>query len=201
LIWIEEDQVQRMDEADFLHLHFPSIPSVTQGCYDGRVYTDDPPAVQAENYRQQNPNFPRDIDDDEIVKRYIPARFPRTVSMESYALSWIPQSGEIIQDTQQRDLLQRIWDGRQKHVIDQTSFAEDGLFCEYAYWIDFENKVMQVEGVVEGTLVVHFKDMKVGILENIKDYDWKQAKLSGDLEDAMAQIGQKASPQDETQVC
>jgi hypothetical protein len=158
-----------MMEADLRRLHFPSIPTLFRGCRDEWDYTDESPAVLAENFRRQNPNFPRDIDDDEIVKRYIPAEFRVDIASTLGSLLWVPAIGEFIQESRQHDLLERIWDGRDKHVIDQTSFAEDGLFCEYAYWIDFENKVMEVEGVVEGTLVVQFKGMKVGILENIKD--------------------------------
>ncbi|WWD08402.1 hypothetical protein V865_006514 [Kwoniella europaea PYCC6329] len=34
-----------------------------------------------------------------------------------------------------------ILDGSLKHIIDSTEFVEDGLFCEWAYWIDFEKQV------------------------------------------------------------
>lgn len=46
---------------------------------------------------------------------------------------------------QNRDLLERIQAG-QTQVVDNSDFANDGLFCEYAYYIDFENRRVEVDG-------------------------------------------------------
>ncbi|WVQ63222.1 uncharacterized protein L199_001373 [Kwoniella botswanensis] len=43
--------------------------------------------------------------------------------------------------TQGAYCLPYILDGSLKHLIDGTEFVEDGLFCEWAYWIDFEKQV------------------------------------------------------------
>jgi len=62
-------------------------------------------------------------------------------------------------------LLDRIWDGVQTYVVDGTNFENDGIFCEYAYWIDFENKIMEIKGVVKGVLTLPFMELKVGLLD------------------------------------
>jgi len=75
------------------------------------------------------------------------------------ALSWIPKCGEVIETSARLDLLERIRDGRQKHIL------EDSESTENAYLIDFENRLMEVEGVIDGTLEISFDDLKVGIID------------------------------------
>lgn len=43
------------------------------------------------------------------------------------------------------NILQPIFDGTLLHLVDQTDFVQDGIFCEHAYWIDFdkESLIMQ----------------------------------------------------------
>jgi hypothetical protein len=40
--------------------------------------------------------------------------------------------------------LEEIYAGRLKHLIDGTNFLQDGLFCEWAYFIDFEERELEV---------------------------------------------------------
>ena len=42
------------------------------------------------------------------------------------------------------DMLPYIADGSLKHLIDNTSFLEDGLFCEWAYFIDLEAQELEI---------------------------------------------------------
>jgi hypothetical protein len=149
---------------------------------DGYTWPEDPPAQQAEAFRSKNPGFPADIDDDEILKRYLPAPFPSEVGFIFQTLSWIPESGEIIETSNQQDLLERIWEGRQQYIVDNTEFADDGVFCEYAYWIDFENKSMEITGVVGGVLTLAFKESKVGILSKLSAEYWKGVEAAEALE-------------------
>lgn len=72
--------------------------------------------------------------------RYFPSRFPQSTWVAQTALSWIPKCGEIIETSAQLDLLEEIWDGRQKHIL------EDSESTDNAYLIDFENRLMEVEG-------------------------------------------------------
>jgi hypothetical protein len=182
LKWISEDQVKSLDEEALLKLHFPPIPFFTMGCHDNYQWPTVSPAQQVEAFRSQNPDFPADITDDEILKRYLPAPFPRSVGFAFLRLGWIPENGEIIQASDQMQLLDRIWDGLQTYVVDGTDFADDGVFCEYGYWIDFENKVMEVTGVVDGVLTLTFKDLKVGLLSKLNAEYWKGVEAAEALE-------------------
>lgn len=81
-------------------------------------------------------------------------------------------------------LLERIWDGRQVHVVDETEFAEDGSLCEYVYWIDFENKIMEITGVVKGVLTLPFKELRVGLLAELNAEYWKGVDAAAALKRA-----------------
>jgi len=182
LKWIDKHQIDRLGDDAFKKLHIPQIPGCTPGCRDGYRWSDESPAQQAEVFRSNNQGFPVDIDDDEILKRYVPARFPSKVSYTFETLAWIPEYDEVIEMSDQLDLLGRIWDGRETYLVDATGFAEDGVFCEYAYWIDFENKIMEVTGVIDGVLTLTFKELKVGILSKLNAEYWKGVKAAEALE-------------------
>jgi len=173
LKWISEDQFENLNEDALLKLHFPAIPFFTMACYDNYHWPTVSPAQQVEAFRSKNPDFPPDISDDEILKRYLPAPFPRSVASTFLRLCWIPESGDLIQASDQMQLLDRIWDGVQTYVVDGTNFENDGVFCEYAYWIDFENKIMEIKGVVKGVLTLPFKELKVGLLSQLNAEYWK----------------------------
>ena len=82
-------------------------------------------------------------------------------------IEWIDENEVDETDTDQYDLLGQIWHG-QKQLVDQTQFLEDGLFCEYAYFVDFEKKVLEVQGVLENTLIIAFEDLEVGVIDERK---------------------------------
>ena len=174
-----------MDFTDYQRFHFPYI----HGVLDEFFYDTFPkdlfdPALRIKTFKANNPDFPPDIKDKEILKRYLPAPFPIHVRRELNNMSLIPEYDEMIHNTQ-FDLLERIWDGRQKYIIDETEFAQDGTFCEYAYWIDFESRVMEVEGVIERTIIVPFEDMEIGIIDRMADPKWRLDRM----QEAIDEIG------------
>lgn len=52
----------------------------------------------------------------------------------------------LLYKTQGAKELQPILDGRLWHLIDNTDFEEDKLFCEWVYYIDWENKTVTISG-------------------------------------------------------
>jgi hypothetical protein len=106
----------------------------------------DPPSLLIKTFKEQNPNFPPDIDDAEILKRYIPAPFPEKVRDALRGLSWIPEHDETIHKSQHH-LLERIWDGQQPYIVDRTCYAGYGSDLDCMYWIDFENKMLEAESI------------------------------------------------------
>ncbi|KAI0085022.1 hypothetical protein BDY19DRAFT_461409 [Irpex rosettiformis] len=38
-----------------------------------------------------------------------------------------------------------ILEGKLHHMLDSTEFASDSLFCEWAYWVDFENERLEMD--------------------------------------------------------
>jgi hypothetical protein len=121
-------------------------------------------AAELEAFRSANPDFSPDISDKEIFDRYIysPGSLNKSISALR-SLTWIPEYDEIIQTFHQHDLLERIWDGREKYLVDETG----GCDIDYGYFIDFENRVMEVEAVLDDTLVIPFEDLKIGIIEEM----------------------------------
>jgi hypothetical protein len=99
-----------MDEDDQIDFHFPDLPPTSYAREDAKQ----PPSVRLNTFKEQNPEFPPDIDDDEILKRYIPVRFRSSVHQALLNLAWIPENGELL-DRSQHELLERIWDGLDLH--------------------------------------------------------------------------------------
>jgi hypothetical protein len=50
-----------------------------------------------------------------------------------------------------------ILDGSLKHLSDDTDFAVDGLFCEWAYWIDFSDRTFETVQGSPDRMGVHEK--------------------------------------------
>jgi hypothetical protein len=113
LKWISASQVQDLDYRVRRYIHFPTIPDYGQVA-DAEDLPKDPPSLLIKTFKEQNPNLPPDIDDDEILERYIPAPFPEKVRDALRGLSWIPENGELL-DRSQHELLERIWDGLDIH--------------------------------------------------------------------------------------
>lgn len=158
LEWIREDQTERLDDHTFRLLHFPPLPPLF-----GDYYSDEPPEASLSAFKLKNPDFPSSISDEEILQRYISNRLPNSIVWEVNVLSWIPETGEVIQTTHQHDLFQRIWDGRQRYSIEEPPDEE------FQYWIDFENQTLEAEGYLDweyhSVIRLPFNDLKVGILE------------------------------------
>jgi hypothetical protein len=123
LQWIRSEQVELLmhNESSLAKIHFPTNPTTTRGCYN--CPSSDPPDVQIRAFRAQNLDFPQDITDEEILARYILTHFPFNVSCVLQRLCWIPEHGEVIEAFDQVQLLDRIWDGRQEYIVDQTTFV------------------------------------------------------------------------------
>lgn len=54
---------------------------------------------------------------------------------------------------QKTDALLYILNGTLNHLSDDITSAGDGLFCEFVYWIDFEKKILEIEGGYGGDRV------------------------------------------------
>jgi hypothetical protein len=121
----------------------------------------------------------------EIMKRYIPAPFPPRVKAENW--SWIPDFDEIIETSHQKLLLNRIWDGRQTLAIDETECEKDARFI---YWIDFDNQVVEVKGMVgwsQDSVTVPFAEMEFRKLQsNVRRLWWSEHQE--ELEKATAEL-------------
>jgi hypothetical protein len=138
----------------------------------------------ADRFKSRHPEF-RWTDQREIMERYIPAPFPRWVKAENWAFS--PEFDEIIETSDLKELLDRIWDGRQKVAIDQRELEKD---ARRIYWIDFDNQVVEVIGMIEwsrDSVTVPFAEMVVGKLcETVERIWW--SKHQEELEKATAEL-------------
>lgn len=74
-------------------------------------------------------------------------RLPGTLADPPPQLVWVTEIDSST--THNRDLLQRVWEG-QKEVVDATDFLYDGMFCEYAYFVDFDKRRIEVFAGWEG---------------------------------------------------
>lgn len=104
LIWIDGEQIERLNDYTFREIHFPPIP----GCFD--FHSQIPAADRVRTLKSNHPDLPPDIDDEEILQRHLPAPFPMSVICAVAVLSWDPKSGEVMEASHQHDLLERIWD-------------------------------------------------------------------------------------------
>jgi hypothetical protein len=52
----------------------------------------------------------------------------------------------LLRNVQGADALPYILDGTLSHLTDNTDFEEDELSCEWAYFIDWEQKILTVKG-------------------------------------------------------
>lgn len=87
-----------------------------------------------------------------------PEYFPYS-PYERDALGWY----NLLRGMQDGRCLPQILSGKLHHLIDHSGFENDGLFCEWAYFVDFENQTLSIvsggmfsEGV---ETTVAFKDL------------------------------------------
>lgn len=66
--------------------------------------------------------------------------------------------------------------------MDDTSFGDDGLFCEFAYWVDFERRLVEVEGVTRGTAEVPFSDLEPGLFRKMNEDYWNHQEELENIE-------------------
>ncbi|RSH91119.1 hypothetical protein EHS25_010295 [Saitozyma podzolica] len=52
---------------------------------------------------------------------------------------------KLLREMQDGACLPHILSGKLRHLVDGSGFEDDTLFCEWAYFIDFENKTLTVE--------------------------------------------------------
>ncbi|KAI0085018.1 hypothetical protein BDY19DRAFT_967623 [Irpex rosettiformis] len=64
-----------------------------------------------------------------------------TYDEEREVLNW----DMLLWGVQGTKMFQPILEGKLRHMLDSTEFATDALFCEWAYWVDFENERMEVD--------------------------------------------------------
>lgn len=56
-----------------------------------------------------------------------------------------PEDPATVSGAKGAHVLDDILTGRVKALRDDTDFADDHLFCEWCYWIDFENRTLRVQ--------------------------------------------------------
>lgn len=64
--------------------------------------------------------------------------------------------------------LPHILDGTLTHVVDSTEFEKDRLFCEWSYFIDWEERMVHVRGG-ESKGSVAFGDVSVEWMEKFRE--------------------------------
>lgn len=62
------------------------------------------------------------------------------VTRERRALDWTHDWINLLRGVRGARSLRPIFEGKLEVLPDQSYFEEDGLFCEYTYWIDFESR-------------------------------------------------------------
>jgi hypothetical protein len=111
-----------------------------------------------EAFRIANPEFPSNIEDSEIRLRYLPRPyFHRTDHLE-----WIPEYEEVVQPANQRNLLERIWNGCERYLIDDN-YDHDPP--NWKYMIDLENRTLKMEGVFEHKTTFSFDELQKGMFD------------------------------------
>ncbi|KAI9709320.1 MAG: hypothetical protein M1820_003440 [Bogoriella megaspora] len=83
----------------------------------------------------------------------------------------------LLRNVQGAAALQPILDGTLQHLKDNSDFAKDALFCEWAYYIDFEERTLEVwkgftdSGEIELRHNLPFNELRPGTMDAIqKEY-------------------------------
>jgi hypothetical protein len=120
----------------------------------------------------------------DIRKRYLPAPFPWRVREEVDSMRWCPEYEVIVEESNALDLLDSIWEGQQKHVVAEMDLT---TFVFYEYWIDFDNRVLKVRGVLKDRMAIPFESLVEGDLVR-SARAVRHAKELAELEDATAKL-------------
>jgi hypothetical protein len=79
---------------------------------------------------------------DDIQARYSAAGFANLEVSRQSTDDWY----SLLHKMQGAGALPRILDGTLGHLTDNTDFEEDTLFCEWVYWINWEQQTIKVSG-------------------------------------------------------
>jgi hypothetical protein len=147
-----------MTPADRLRSHITPLP--TRRWYLSPIDSTGPSTV--EEFRIANPDFPSNIEDSEIRLRYLHRPyFHRTDHLE-----WIPEYEEIVQLVDQGNLLERIWNGCERYLIDDN-YDHDPP--NWKYMIDLENRALIMEGVFEHKTRFSFDELQKGMFDGWRE--------------------------------
>ena len=91
---------------------------------------------------------------EELQKRYSNAGFENLDVSSQRLDDWYC----LLHKLQGAKALPRILDGTLGHLTDETDFEEDELFCEWAYWMDWEKRTLTVSGGC-GPATMSFADL------------------------------------------
>jgi hypothetical protein len=177
LEWIHVSELELVSTLARRYLHYPQWPDfslVKSPKKEDRI--------TAKLYRAAHPDTDPNIPDKEIKLRYIDHRPNPSLIQTQESLYWIPELEEIYERDNQLGLLDRIWHDLQTHIVDDTSFGDEGLFCEFAYWVDFETRIVEIEGVTRGTAEIPFADLEVGLFQRMNEEYWNKIEEMEDME-------------------
>jgi hypothetical protein len=124
----------------------------------------------------------------DIWKRYLPAPFPWNIREEMDSMRWCPEYEVIVEESNALNLLDSIWEGQQKHVLAEM---DSTAFVLYEYWIDFDNRVLEVRGVLEDRMAIPFESLVEGDLVRSlvrSARAVRHAKELAELEEATAKL-------------
>ncbi|WRT70457.1 uncharacterized protein IL334_007455 [Kwoniella shivajii] len=110
---------------------------------------------------------------------------PRCSDSEIY--DWF----SLLRGVQGAPCLSRILDGTLEHLIDSIDFMDDALFCEWVYWIDFENGTLQMDNGDEGKW--DFEHLRSGFWGRLVEDDMKAEREQQQLRERFREtkVGEK----------
>ena len=105
---------------------------------------------------------PQDLQD-----RYIAAGFCNLGVARKSAEDWYC----LLHKVQGAAALPYVLDGTLGHLLDDTSFEDDTLFCEWFYYVDWEAKELTVGGGERESVNVGFADLTEEWMLNLEKED------------------------------
>jgi len=100
--------------------------------------------------------------DDAAIVRYVGLQYANLSVGDRTPDDWYC----LLHKMQNGACLKEILEGNLKHLSDDTSFLEDGLFCEWAYFVDFEEGELETWSSGQKVDVVKFEDLKDDYMTN-----------------------------------
>jgi hypothetical protein len=140
-------------------------------------------------FKLTHPDHPFDLLNEhqpDIRKRYLPAPFPWNIREEVDSMRWCPEYEVIVEES---NALDSTWEGQQKYVVEEMDLT---TFVFYEYWVDFDNRVLEVrgvldEGVLKDRMTIPFESLVEGdLVRSAKAV--RHAKELAELEDATAKL-------------